>query len=193
MPEQLESGKDVDGLLKVEISSVPKESKSKHDPPWSTTQCVTRNDPQETNGATWKDAGLLGQGVAPAVERMRDTSPEILNQSIPMPPVRSTAELTAISEASTRHHSTNIGTEQTLSTSEGEDASVGSPPPYFLVSTELPGEASTSRWEYLRAHQARLQGQRARLLELQRIDDEEARIREEMDLMRAREDSTSNE
>jgi hypothetical protein len=190
--ERLEAGNDVDDVHKSEISTLPKESKSKHDLPGSTTRWVTRNDLQETNGATWEKGELLGHGVAAAVEQMRDTSPELLGQSIPMPPVRSTAELAAIAEAPTHPQSTNIGPGQSISTSEGEAVSAGSPPPYSLVATERPGEASTSRWEYLRAQQACLQGQRPRLFELQRIDNEEARIREEMDLLRAREDSIRN-
>jgi hypothetical protein len=192
LSKRLETDNDVDDIHKAESLATSKELKSKHDLPVNTTRWVTRNDLQETNGATWTNAGLSEQVVAAPVEQMRDKSPEILGQSIPMTPVRLTAELATTAEAPAHPQSTNIGLGQSISTSIGEAVSAGSPPPYSQVATELPGEVSTTRWEYLQAQQTHLQGQRARLFELQRIDDEEARIKEEMDLLRAREDNIRN-
>lgn len=76
-----------------------------------------------------------------------------------------------------------------LSVSSGEIALIISPPPYSPAAAEQPGESITDRQEYLRSQQTRLQEQRARILELQRIEDEEAQIREEIHVLRAREES----
>src|ERR1700753_1368299 len=97
--ERLEEGNDVDDVHKTPVSTTPKRSKPKHDLPGNTTEWATRNDLLETNGASWRNTGPLGQGVSATVEKMRITSPEFLCQSIPVQQSRSIAELPAITEA----------------------------------------------------------------------------------------------
>jgi hypothetical protein len=153
---------------------------------------------------------LSGQGVHVTPVTSTPVSAELSGQGVQIPPARSTAELQAnsIPQAPTYELPSSMmvpspppafsttaaeaptnplfSLGQPTSTSEGEgvfSTESQSPP---LAITELAGGPSANRLENLRVEQARLQERRARLVELQRIDEEEARLKQERELLNER-------